>query len=69
MGTKIVGIVADNYKVEKFKAELTKHEFTNFVEFPFKGKTTAIKVTIDEKLFPKLSALILKVEAHFKRSN
>ena len=32
---KTIGIVADNYKIDKFKQELTKLGFTDFKTFPY----------------------------------
>ncbi len=36
---KKVGIVCDNYKIDRFKKELTSKGFTDFEIFPF---TTAV---------------------------
>ncbi len=67
-GFKIVGIVADNYKINKFKKELSKKGFTDYTVH--EGATiTTIKVNCpDEKVY-SLKTLCEFVENHFKRSN
>jgi hypothetical protein len=45
---KTVGIVADNYKVEKFKKELALNGFSEFTVEPFTDATSTIKVIIPE---------------------
>jgi uncharacterized protein YaaQ len=48
---KKVGIVADDYKVSKFKLELTKNGFTDFQTHPFtKGNTSIIVMVTDDKV-------------------
>lgn len=66
---KKVGIVADNYKVEKFKSELTKEGFTDFTTYPFTHATTAIKVNVDENKVKDVQRICQRIELHFKRSN
>lgn len=63
---KTVGITCDNYKVEKFKAELTKAGFKDFeVKYPTE-KVSLISVKCTEKDFFTLGILCQDVEEHFK---
>jgi len=67
--TMIAGIVTDNFKLEKFKNELTAKEFTYTVH-PHGAGMSLIKVSIvtpQEKL--TLAKLCKEVELHFKRRN
>jgi len=66
---KTIGIVADNYKVEKFKKELTAKGFTDFKTFPFTTESTTIKVTVNDDKVNEISKICQLVEIHFKRSN
>lgn len=67
------GIVCDNYKVEKFKRELTKAGFTDFVIIENKKgalvKTSVIQVNIEKSDLKRMKKLCQKVEMHFKLSN
>lgn len=63
---KTAGIVADDYKVKKFKQELEKEGFTNYETSKFREGITTIKVTTDSKNIPKLQKLCVRVESHFK---
>jgi hypothetical protein len=63
---KKVGITCDNYKLEKFKAELTKAGFTDFEVLCHKDNVSAIIVTCTEKDFFTLGILCQDVEEHFK---
>lgn len=64
-----IGIVCNNYKVEKFKKELAKKDFKD-IECVEYGKTlTLIKVITPEENNPKVAAICQLVEAHFHRSN
>ena len=65
---KKVGIVADNYKVEKFKKESSAKGFT--VETtPFTKDTTTMTINIDESQIGEIKKICQLVEIHFKRSN
>lgn len=66
---KKVAIVADNYKLEKFKKELTKKGFIDFEIFPFTPDTSTIKVNVQEKEVNEIHKICQLVEIHFKRSN
>jgi hypothetical protein len=62
-----IGIMADNYKVNRFKKELKKAGFTFTTEQT--GPITLIKVDGDPSKQPKINAICIKVEAYFNRSN
>lgn len=67
-----IGILADNYKVERFKKELIKDGFTDFevaILNPQKNGCTAIKVTTDITNQPRIAKICQRVEFHFKRAN
>lgn len=66
---KKVGVVCDNYKVEKFKAELIKHDFTEFTVHAFIDQTSTIKVIVHEVRLKELTKLIKRIEHSFKNSN
>ena len=66
---KKVGIVADNYKVERFKKELTKKGFTDFVTSPFTAETTTIAVNVPDDKVSEVHKICRQVEIHFKQSN
>lgn len=65
---KIIGIAADNYKLNKFKKELTKKEFS-FEIIPFIDDTSTIKIQIEDDQVDEIRKLCQLVELHFKRSN
>ena len=69
MATKKIGIIADNYKLEKFKKELTKKGFTDYSIEPFTKDTSTICVVADENRLGQIKALCQVVEMHFHRSN
>lgn len=62
------GIVVDNYKLDKFKEELTKLGY-KFHTVPFIGKNTTIKVEFEPAQIEQISQLCKRLELHFKRSN
>ncbi len=66
---KTVGIVTDNYKLEKFKRELTDKGFTDFEVVPFTTLTSNIKVKLEEKQVKEIHKMCLEVDLYFKRSN
>mgnify|MGYP001579842095 CR=1 FL=1 len=70
---KKIGIVCDNYKLEKMKTELIGHGFEEFEEIPYFGDTTAIKIPVTNEEFEEkkktVFAIVNLVEYHFKRSN
>jgi hypothetical protein len=66
--TKTSGIVVDNYKLDKFKEELTKLSFVYTVH-PFTQDTSTIKVVSEESRVPEIYQLCRRLEYHFKRSN
>lgn len=69
-----IGIVVDDYKLEKFKEELHARGLPNFEVFPGVTKNTKlIRVVIEDKDFKeateKVRRLCTKMEYNFKRSN
>lgn len=66
---KRAGIVCDNYKVDKFLAELEKGGFTDYLSAPFSDTTTAITVIVPEESLPDIKRICGNVELHFKHSN
>ena len=66
---KTAGIVADNYKLEKFKKELTAKGFTDFEIVPFTKDTSTIKVKFEEKQVNDINKICQLVDLYFKRSN
>ena len=65
---KTVGIVADNYKLEMFKKELTEQKF-KFDIFHFVDTTPTIKIYTQKHRVNEIQAICRKVEIHFKQSN
>lgn len=61
-------IVVDNYKLEKFKKELTENKF-EFEIKPFSKDTSQIHVECLESDYQTIKSICTKVEFHFKRSN
>jgi hypothetical protein len=67
---KKVGIVCDNYKVDRFKQELTAKGFTDFDVTPYKkNETTLIRVNVADDQVNEVAKICKQVELHFKRSN
>lgn len=65
---KKIGIVADNYKLERFKKELTKAGFEYQVT-PFRGETSTILVNTDDDKVGDVKKICQTVEFQFKRAN
>ena len=70
---KKIGIVVDNYKLEKMKNELFKKGYKLQEIAPLSHSTTAIKFDVPADKFEiekaKIFAITSSVEAHFKRRN
>ena len=66
---KTVGIVVDDYKVDKFKTELTKAGFLDFTITAFRSDCSTIKLSVDAKDVNKVGNICSLVEMHFKQSN
>lgn len=66
---KTAGIVADNYKLDKFKKELTKSGFTDFEIVPFSKDVSTIRVKFEPSQVHDISKICQLVELHFKHSN
>jgi nitrogen regulatory protein PII len=67
---KKVAIAADNYKLEKFREELTIAGFDKFIETPFPGlgqpRVTIITLYIREWRKKDIQKICEKVELYFK---
>lgn len=66
---KKAGIVADNYKLEKFKKELTSKGFTDFNVSPLTEDTSTIQVNIEDNKLMEIKRICQNVELYFKHSN
>lgn len=66
---KTAGIVADNYKLEKFKKELIAKGFTDFIVAPYSEGVSSIQIQTLESKFVEIKRICQLVELHFKRSN
>jgi hypothetical protein len=62
---KTAGIFCNNYKIEKFKAELINNGFKDFEVVPFKGDTSTIKVKFEPNDISKIAKICKDVELHF----
>lgn len=62
---KIIGIVCDNYKVEKYKETLKEKGYTDFKETPLESgaisKVTAIKINVPDWKFKEAKKEIEKI--------
>lgn len=65
---KKIGIVADNYKIEKFKKDLSAKGF-EFKLIPYSKHTTLIKMEVPENKVKEVQKVCELVELHFKRGN
>jgi hypothetical protein len=70
---KKIGIVVDNYKLERMQSELFKKGFYTIDVAPFTKTTTSITFPVAANQFEKkkteIGAIVSLVEAHFKRRN
>lgn len=67
---RTVGIVTHDYKLEKFKQELTANGFNDFTVHSFTKSASTIKVQLkDIKDVRALGNICRLVELHFKYSN
>lgn len=64
-----IGIVCDNYKLDKFRKELIDEGFTDFTTAPFTSESTTIAVITSSEKVSELKKLCEKVEFHFKHAN
>lgn len=63
-----IGIVCDNYKLDRFKKKLTKAGY-EYTCTPFTAETTTIKIQAPPEKVQSVKTLCQEVEYHFKRSN
>jgi hypothetical protein len=66
---KKAGIVCDDYKLEKFKKELTAKGFTDFKIFAFTPGTSTIQVNVKDDEVIEIKKICELVELYFKRRN
>jgi uncharacterized protein YaaQ len=69
---KTSGIVADNYKVDRFKKELNEAGFNNYtvhVNGGILAGTTTIKVRHADSQLQDVHKICQMVELHFKQRN
>lgn len=66
---KRIGITVDNYKVAKFKEELTKAGFPTFTVSSFTQNTFLIKVSVEDSQVNDVRKVCQLIELHFKHSN
>lgn len=69
MRDKKAGIVCDNYKVQRFKKELSDAGFEVHEEKPFTRGTTVLTVLCTTEEIQTIHTISRKVEFHFKRAN
>lgn len=65
---KQIGIVCDNYKLNKFEKELQKAGF-QYKTVPFTSESTSIIIITEAGNLMKVKKIVEKVEFHFKLSN
>lgn len=66
---KKVGIACDNYKVETYKAELTKRKFTDFkVLDGLTPDMKIIQVTTEDNRVDTIKKICEELEGYFKRA-
>ncbi len=66
---KTASIVADNHKVEKFKAALNAAGFTEFTVKPLAEKISNIAVKCSADQYQEIYKICQQVEFHFKNAN
>jgi hypothetical protein len=66
---KTTGILADNYKLEKFKKELTSQGITDFKITPFQKGVSLIQVKISDDQVILFAKICQYVDLYYKRLN
>lgn len=66
---KKIAIVADNYKVSKFKEQLKAKGFDDIKTTSFTPTSTTIMVNTEDDKIDDIRKICQLVEMHFKRSN
>ena len=66
MDFKTVGILCDNYKVEKFKQELIDNGFMNYFIMPSTKTLSHIQVKCLVEDYHKIAKICQSVESYFK---
>jgi hypothetical protein len=66
---KKIGIVADNYKINKFKEELSEIGITELNVLPFSELTTLVTFNVPSEKIKDIEKLCKRLEIGFKNSN
>lgn len=66
---KKVGIASDNFKLDRFKKELTKAGLIDFEVKKFTEDASIIHVNVEDNQIGLVHAICQKVEIHFKQRN
>jgi len=70
---KTIGIVCDDYKIQRFKKELADAGFDSVKISPVMKDHSSIKIIVKDEDFSsaqlKISRICTRVEMHFKRGN
>jgi hypothetical protein len=66
---KKVGIVTDNYKIDKFKQKLIEKGFMDFEFIPAGTGISFFKIMVADDKVWEINKICQEVELHFKRSN
>lgn len=61
MGTKVIGIGCDDYKVDKFKTALEDAGYSDLNVTPIATGALLISITVDENLFASATAQIYRI--------
>lgn len=64
-----IGIVADNFKLDKFKKELNIYGFTDFNIYPFTDDTSTIQVNTEDNRLIELRNICIGVNMYFTMAN
>lgn len=64
-----VGIIADNYKVDKFKSELKAIGIEDVTIRPLDTGITSIIIKTKNNRASEIGDIIRKIDFHFKRAN
>jgi len=66
---KKVGIVADNFKLNKFKKELSLNGFNDYNIYPFTDVSSTIQVNAEDNRLIEFRNICIGVNMHFLMSN
>jgi hypothetical protein len=66
---KKVGIVVDDYKLDKYKKDLIKKGYTDINVKPFVNNTSVIQVRVLDNQVPDVHKICQLADLYFKRGN